>query len=422
MASETADWVFESVLQFLKSPAWTTPVHGFIEDHCDAFDPEEPENKVEYTVLHKRFCELVDTLLTGFLEDLGVSGEDFIAACRSGSCPELSDLVTEYIFSMDDFVTFRAMMERHNHELELEAMYEYAKIVGSDAHAAARDDEISEEERFLLEMAIKASLQPADVAVQEAALQDAELLQALAMSLALEQERLMREQMAADDAAEKQRLAAVAEGHKQDINAEFLRQREENAARAAAAPTQQQAPPTAVPATSEQQAPTKPSVTARVLAPVGDRRVAPAFGAKPLPSIGGAAGAPPPTTAAQAPQPTFTELVRQSAPSAGGAPAAAGSNGQPTDEQMQQRAAYLKAQREALLKAKRDQRESDLAEYEHEKKQQQTPDKPAGAKAKPDTTPSQDADAAARVALARRFKEDLLQETRKAAAKAGPQE
>lgn len=37
----------------------------------------EDENKFEYTIVHGKFQELVDALLTDFLEELGVNVEEF---------------------------------------------------------------------------------------------------------------------------------------------------------------------------------------------------------------------------------------------------------------------------------------------------------------------------------------------------------
>jgi hypothetical protein len=411
-----ADWVFESVLQFLRSPLWTAPVLGFIEEHCGEFDAADEVNKVQYTFLHQRFRELVDTTLSEFLGDLGVSEQAFLDACKGGRHPELSETITEYLLSMDDFPSFRSMMERRNHELELEAMYAGARIADAAARivatdASGGDDEMDDDERFLLEMAIKASLQPVDVRMKEAELADAELLEALALSLALEQERLLRERLAEEGGAGA--LEEQSEVNRRQIQEEFRRQREENAAKAAAAATAETTSPAPTPQHLSG-SPAKPSVASRVLAPVGDRRggAAPAFGVgKALPSIGSM-----PATAASSEtssQPSFNELVgRKQQDTAKPGSAAGGKAGQPSDEEVQQRAAYLKAQRDALLKQRQQQRECELQSMAAETSGEDA-SKPATAGT---AAPSnQQADAAVRLAIARRFKEDLIQETRKAA-------
>ncbi len=48
------DWVFDSVMGYLQSPQWTTPVLTFIDENCVVFDNEE-ENKLIYTEIHQVF-------------------------------------------------------------------------------------------------------------------------------------------------------------------------------------------------------------------------------------------------------------------------------------------------------------------------------------------------------------------------------
>lgn len=416
--ADTADWVFESVLQFMKSPLWRAPVHGFIEEHCSKFDPQEKENKIEYTLLHREFCELVDGLLSGFLSELGVSGEDFIEACKSGRSLELSEMVTEYIMSMDDFQSFRAMMERKNHEMDLEAMHEYARLVQAANDAASADD-LDDEERFLLEMAIKASLCQNDVIEKEAMVEDAELLQALAMSMAIEQERLMREQQQADAAMQRQLQDETATKLKL-LQEDTLRQRMENVERhaklaqdATSQPMIAPPPPSATAGSSSHSVTSddkKPSVTARALAPVGHGRSGNAapFGFKPLAALSSTQQ----PTQQQPPQPTFAEL---NAKSSTAATSPMKKSDQPSEEEVRQRAEYMKAQREALLKLKRENRDKELTEF--------TAQQTGGAPTALDSDAAKrEAANEARIALARRFKEDIIGEARKAGASQATQE
>jgi len=45
------DWLYEYILQFLKSPGWKVPILSFIDERCVVFDSEE-ENKFSYTEIH----------------------------------------------------------------------------------------------------------------------------------------------------------------------------------------------------------------------------------------------------------------------------------------------------------------------------------------------------------------------------------
>ena len=55
MAQDTSsgeyDFLFEYVLQFLKSPLWTTPLQSFIDEYCLVFDGAE-ENAFNQTEIH----------------------------------------------------------------------------------------------------------------------------------------------------------------------------------------------------------------------------------------------------------------------------------------------------------------------------------------------------------------------------------
>ena len=55
-----------SIVGFLKSPEWSVPVMEYIDKNCVVFDTED-ENKFEYTTIHAAFCEMVNSLLEGFL-------------------------------------------------------------------------------------------------------------------------------------------------------------------------------------------------------------------------------------------------------------------------------------------------------------------------------------------------------------------
>ena len=46
-----SDWVFESLLTYMRSPRWDVPVLEFIDRNCVQFDQEE-ENKFIYTAIH----------------------------------------------------------------------------------------------------------------------------------------------------------------------------------------------------------------------------------------------------------------------------------------------------------------------------------------------------------------------------------
>ena len=48
---ENLDWLYDYLLQFLKSPGWRVPILDFIDQHCYIFE-DSNENKLVYTEIH----------------------------------------------------------------------------------------------------------------------------------------------------------------------------------------------------------------------------------------------------------------------------------------------------------------------------------------------------------------------------------
>jgi len=47
-------WLLDCMVQYLKSPMWTSDICDFIDDHCLSFANDvEEENSLEFTEIHK---------------------------------------------------------------------------------------------------------------------------------------------------------------------------------------------------------------------------------------------------------------------------------------------------------------------------------------------------------------------------------
>ena len=77
------DWLYDYIVQFLKSPGWRTPIMIFIDENCVAFDSEE-ENKLVYSEIHTNFKNMIDTLFENLVRELNVEIEIFAKACEMG--------------------------------------------------------------------------------------------------------------------------------------------------------------------------------------------------------------------------------------------------------------------------------------------------------------------------------------------------
>lgn len=255
------DWIVEAVLQFVRSPMWTTPVQNFIDSNCVYFDNEE-ELKLEYTAIHQKFRTLIEDVLESFLSELGTDAETMIKACEENkeSDPKVGRFL-HYLLALDDFRSFRKMMVKRNVELEAEAMEAWARMQAQHAADSLEDpaakaaaasgppppppvesqpplpkpepiagDADAEKE---LQLALAASLTASEMIMKQAELEDAELQQALALSLAEEEERIRREERKREEAraafeeAERQKqaqLAAEEKAKQEAILAEKMKQ------------------------------------------------------------------------------------------------------------------------------------------------------------------------------------------------------
>ena len=129
---DTATWLFDAVVRYLQGPLYTTPLMGFIDVKCLSFEDDGTgENKLEWTIVHNEFKELVDNLLCDFLSDIGVTPTRFVDVVEQANGEKkLGDFVATSILTVDDFNQFKAMMVRRNLDLTFEAIEQ-----GSDVQA-----------------------------------------------------------------------------------------------------------------------------------------------------------------------------------------------------------------------------------------------------------------------------------------------
>merc|ERR1719162_753262 len=113
------DWLEDYVLQFMKSPSWAGPIQHFIDEKCSIFEVTHiEENKLEYTIVHNEFNELVESLLVAHLVDVDVTPDQFATAFEASVLAAQSDsglsAIVSQIVSVSDFGVFKQMMiERH---------------------------------------------------------------------------------------------------------------------------------------------------------------------------------------------------------------------------------------------------------------------------------------------------------------------
>ncbi|XP_028324383.1 cilia- and flagella-associated protein 36 isoform X2 [Gouania willdenowi] len=122
MAEDDSEWVVESIVGYLGSPEWLIPVTDFMENKCTVFDDED-ENKLSYTEIHESYKSLVEKLLENYMQEVGINEEQFLDACTSPFAKSKTlQAVFQPVLATDDFEVFRSLMVQKNMELQLQAL------------------------------------------------------------------------------------------------------------------------------------------------------------------------------------------------------------------------------------------------------------------------------------------------------------
>ncbi|KAI2657374.1 Cilia- and flagella-associated protein 36 [Labeo rohita] len=120
--ADDSEWVLESIAGYLSSPDWLIPLADFMENKCSVFDDED-ENKLTYTEIHQQYKQLVERLLENYMQEVGISEQQFLHACSSFSKSKTLQAVFQPVLATDDFQMFRSLMVQKNMELQLQALH-----------------------------------------------------------------------------------------------------------------------------------------------------------------------------------------------------------------------------------------------------------------------------------------------------------
>eukprot|EP00796_Vickermania_ingenoplastis_P005049 gene5049-3636_t len=391
-------------LLFSRSPVWRTPVNNFIDEHCYVFD-NESEMKLEYTAIHKEFVQLIDSLITNFVNELGVPPEEAMEALHTALASKETEIggqvdrFVTYIYGAEDFRTFHRMMMRRNVELDILAMRALKEqgtmgmdmvipdvddVLGlppqsNNERSAAMRENAGYDEEEALRLAIEESLKDQGMSGKRLELEDAQLQEALALSTQMEADKARAQKKevikevavvaqsdpaaAANIQAQKTAIIEQQEAQKvQELEVKTLQMREEKVREMVekAAVENSSAPaPTAVSAPTVAPAPATTVVGPPSFAPAKNAPLPPpSFGGKTL----GFAALPSLPGLGQPPLSALKEKVvaeKQANP----ATAELAPTRQPTKEEFEERARYMREQREKILQRNRATRQQELQEY-----------------------------------------------------------
>lgn len=104
------------------------------------------ENKLEWTTVHRQFCEMIEANLEKRLEEVGLTPEQFVGVLEAAAkrSPENSTprVVLEQLLAVEDFASFKRLMCKRRLEIEAETLRAIVAQAGdligkSDFHMAA---------------------------------------------------------------------------------------------------------------------------------------------------------------------------------------------------------------------------------------------------------------------------------------------
>jgi len=180
--ADNLDWIYECVLQVVKSPEFRNPIKDFIDDFCGTFIGLE-ENTFDQGNLHKEFVSLIDNLLETLTKDLGITEEMFCMAAKKGLNEPKAKKYFEQLISFTNYNYFKHLMTKRNFDLEklaYQQMMEDKKNEGNDEELEKKRKEMEEKE---LKCALQMSLAAEEERKKLEAIEDEELKKAIQLSL-----------------------------------------------------------------------------------------------------------------------------------------------------------------------------------------------------------------------------------------------
>ena len=193
------NWIYDTVVQIVKSPEFRNPLKDFIDDNCGSFIGVE-ENTFEQGAIHKEFITLADNLLETMTQEIGITEEMFCFASKRGLEDQKENKkYFEQLIAFNNYNYFKNLMTKRNLHLEKIAYEEMMKDKQKESQAQPENkdnnvelqklkEEQSKAEKGELECALKMSIALQEEAKKLQELEDAELEKAIKLSL-LEQQK-----------------------------------------------------------------------------------------------------------------------------------------------------------------------------------------------------------------------------------------
>ena len=192
MSNEDLEWMYEVVLQIIRSPEFRNPIKDFIDDNCNTFIGVD-ENTFEQGQLHKEFTQLIDNLLDTLTKDIGITEEMFCLAAKKGLNDPKSKKYFEQLISFTNYNYFKNLMTKRNFQLE-ELAYKQMmadRKAGQGGESEENEEELEKKRKEMeeneLQCALKMSLAIEEEKKKLEQIEDEELQRAIQLSLSEQQ-------------------------------------------------------------------------------------------------------------------------------------------------------------------------------------------------------------------------------------------
>ncbi|EFC48914.1 predicted protein [Naegleria gruberi] len=86
-------------------------VEEFGNKHCDIFEIDEEEQKLEYTNVYNKFVKLFESKVEELLKQKGVTPQEFYIECKRLSEEENDQEIVEFLLALSDYQVFYNMMK-----------------------------------------------------------------------------------------------------------------------------------------------------------------------------------------------------------------------------------------------------------------------------------------------------------------------
>eukprot|EP01017_Pseudomicrothorax_dubius_P016054 TRINITY_DN1827_c0_g1_i2.p1 TRINITY_DN1827_c0_g1~~TRINITY_DN1827_c0_g1_i2.p1 ORF type:complete len:414 (-),score=107.09 TRINITY_DN1827_c0_g1_i2:48-1250(-) len=115
------DWIYEYVLQYLSSPIWKDLIYTFVDENCYLFDHETNIDEI-HKATHANFQKTIDFAITELVNETGITEDQFLATVKKGISVPAHRKIFEQLVLIEDYNIFHSMMYKRNRDLENEAM------------------------------------------------------------------------------------------------------------------------------------------------------------------------------------------------------------------------------------------------------------------------------------------------------------